>query len=248
MTYGTGDEPLVDLANAGETMDDRDWRIRLRAAEDKVKRLEIENADLTNALAREAKGHGLVYLLDQLGIRMRQVEDENRSHVAFRQHDRDTISKLGEEIMRAISGTPDEALALENNEQREEIRQWVSWAGQARAYQENMIFVLGICVGTMIREGIELPEEYRSFDNRRREGYFDLIPIPGGGIDRERPEESLIEIVKGARWGGDEDRGQVPDRDAGPFLEPGGPAAVSGGGEETEGAEARGDGEAGSRP
>jgi hypothetical protein len=245
MTYGTGDEPLVDLANAGETMDDRDWRIRLRDAEDKVKRLEIENADLTNALAREAKGHGLVYLLDQLGIRMRALEDENRSHEAFRQHDRDTIRKLGEEIMRAISGTPDEALALENNEQREEIRQWVSWAGQERNYQENMIFVLGICVGTLIREGISVPEEYTAFDNRRREGYFDLIPMPGGRIDRERPEESLIEIAKGARWRGDEDRGQVPDRDAGPFLEPGGPAAVSGGGEEAEGTAARGDREAG---
>jgi hypothetical protein len=53
----------------------------------------------------------------------------------------------------------------------------------------------------------------------------------GSHHDRERSEASAAEIAHGARWAGLQDGGPLRGRAAGPFLEPGGPAAVLGGSE-----------------
>ena len=220
------------------TIDDADWRVRLRDAEDKVRLLEIENDALEKAVVREAKGHGLVYLLDQLGMRMRAIEDENASHRAFREGDRAQIRALAAEIDTALNGT-----ALEKA--HAEIKAWHSFFEQERAYQEDMIYVVGLLADLLLREGGDLPKEYHAWNNRRLAGQYDLIPIPGGSDDGKRPEAIPPEEPPSVRWGGLPDGGPLRPGETGPFLEPGGPAAVSGGSEDDQGSEADLHGKAG---
>src|SRR5262245_38410759 len=52
----------------------------------------------------------------QLGVLIRDLVDENHSHRAFREADRQKIRTLTDEVVRAVAGTPDEALAIEINE------------------------------------------------------------------------------------------------------------------------------------
>lgn len=145
------------------TIDDQDWRLRLRQAEDDLRRAGIENEKLETAI---------VYLAKALGVAMR-----------FR---RDAMEVL--------------------------------------------------CADTGIV----------SFIDRVAAGEYDVVER-GSHHERERSEASAAEIAHGARWAGIQDGGSVRGGAAGPFLEPGGPAAVLGGSEAGEGGEADLHREAGSR-
>lgn len=114
-------------------------------------------------------------VLRALGNHIRYLEDENASHRAFREADREQIRGLADTVERTLAGSPDEALVLELNEKIHTIRCWVSWAGQARMFRRDVMALLHNCFFDKSADQRNVAE----FVTRVRDGAYDVIQMPG---------------------------------------------------------------------
>jgi hypothetical protein len=120
-------------------------------------------------------------VLRVLGNHIRWLEDtkhqlinENESHRAFRQMDRDQITALKDEIEQKLEGSITEQLAHDNNALIDTVRHWVSWAGQALAFKRDVLALLDPAPDA---GPVDL-QNVRIFVERVKAGAYDVIPLP----------------------------------------------------------------------
>lgn len=164
------------------TMDDADLRQRCDHAEHKVRALSQE-IDLLRAQAYgliwHIPGDTKITEIRDTKDRMYKMIQENNAHREFRKADAEKIRDMGEAIEKLIGGTDNGQLNLEINKLRDEIRSWVSWAGQAKAFRRDAIDTIRMMWATLNYAKMPPPPMFNIFKQRFQDGNYDIVTHPG---------------------------------------------------------------------